>query len=67
MENFWTTASEERKRLVREYYKGLEIKHADKVTSRRMCPCLDYAHRCGFPLEGEADYLEYCGSSISNI
>lgn len=36
----------------------------DEVTSRRMCPCLDYCNRCSFPLEGKVVRIDYRGPNI---
>lgn len=50
--------------LVEQFDQGFTIVHADTVTSRRMCPCLEYMSYCGFPLEGEAAYYEYRGPRL---
>jgi hypothetical protein len=36
----------------------------DYVTSRRMCPCLSYVNRCGFPLNGKVVRIEYDGPDL---
>jgi hypothetical protein len=36
----------------------------DYVTSRRMCPCLEYCNRCSFPLEGKVVRIDYRGPNI---
>ena len=66
-DNFWTTASEEHKEMARKFYEHIEYSYPDRVTSRRMCPCLDYCHTCGFPLNGKAEYIEYNGPPVMNL
>lgn len=39
----------------------------DYVTSRRMCPCLDYGSRCSFPLNGKVVRIDYRGPDVQNI
>lgn len=62
--NFWTEGDERHQRLARKFYEGIEYVYPDRVTSRRMCPCLDYCHTCGHPLEGRAEYIEYRGENL---
>jgi hypothetical protein len=62
--SFWTDAPDRHKELARTFYEGIEYTYPDRVTSRRMCPCLDYCRWCGHPLEGKAEYVEYKGENI---
>lgn len=53
--------------IVKTYYQNLEYTYPERVTSRRMCPCLDYANECSHPLEGKAEYLEYRGPPVQKL
>lgn len=63
---FWTDGDEEKQELVRTFYEGIERDWTayDYVTSRRMCPCLDVANSCSFPLNGKVVRIEYRGESL---
>lgn len=66
-DNFWTTADDRHKEIARKFYENIKFSYPDRVTSRRMCPCLDYCHTCGHPLEGKAEYVEYDGPRVTNL
>lgn len=61
---FWMN-TEKYHDLAKMYEQNIEVLHADTVTSRRMCPCLDYVNWCGHPLNGKAEYYEYRGESVT--
>lgn len=61
---FWLNGDEEHQQIAQTFERGIEVQHPDWVTSRRMCPCLEYSYRCPFPLEGKVEYIEYNGPSI---
>ena len=67
MSSFWTDADERHQKIARTFYDNIEYTYPSRVTSRGMCPCLDYTHWCGFPLEGKAEYIEYTGPRVTNI
>lgn len=67
MPSFWTEANERHREIARTFYENIEFQYPDRVTSRRMCPCLEYASWCGQPLEGKVEYIEYTGPRIQNI
>jgi len=50
--------------LAKHFEEHIEVVHPEYVTSRRMCPCLEYTHRCAFPLNGKVEYYEYRGEAI---
>jgi hypothetical protein len=52
--------------LARTYERNIEYDRRayDYVTSRRMCPCLEYVNRCSFPLDGKVVRIDYCGPNI---
>lgn len=64
---FWTNGDEDKQELARKFYENVEYVYPDRVTSRRMCPCLDYCNKCAFPLEGKAEYVEYRGPPINSL
>lgn len=64
---FWRDSSEKYQELVESYYKNINYKYPSKVTSRRMCSCLDYSNYCSLPRDGKAEYIEYDGPRISNL
>lgn len=68
-QSFWTDGDEEHQRIARKFYEGIEIDWTpyDYVTSRRMCPCLEYCNRCSFPLEGKVERIEYRGPPVTNL
>lgn len=63
---FWREASEEKKRLAEMFEKNIEYDREayDYVTSRGMCPCLEYCNRCSFPLNGKVVRISYGGPAI---
>lgn len=61
---FWMN-TEKYHDLAKMYERNVEVIHPDSVTSRRMCPCLEYTHWCPFPLEGKVEYYEYRGPRIA--
>lgn len=65
-ENFWTTADERHKEIAETFYKNIEYKHPGSVTSKRMCPCLDYCSWCGWAATA-VQYPEYTGPRVTNI
>lgn len=62
---FWTT-EHKYEDLAKMFEQNIEHDRCayDYVTSRRMCPCLEYVNRCGFPLEGKVERIEYRGPAI---
>ena len=62
-DTFWTDASEKHKQLAEDFYRNIEFTHPDTVTSRRMCPCLDFTHYCGWAAT-TVTYYEYQGPAI---
>ena len=50
--------------LAETFERNIEVIHPEEVTSRSMCPCLDWARSCPHPLEGKAEYYEYRGPSV---
>lgn len=62
-ENFWTDASEEHQQLAEAFYRNIEYTHPDSVTSRGMCPCLDYSHYCPRAATS-VTYYDYTGPAI---
>jgi len=64
--NFWTEGKEEHIELVEEYYRNIEITHPGFVTSKRMCPCLEWCSWCGWA-NTSVKYREYRGPRVSNI
>lgn len=65
-ESFWTTASERHKRIAEAYYRNIETSHPDSVTSKRMCPCLEYCSWCGWAATS-VEYPEYRGPRVTNL
>jgi len=63
---FWREASEEKKQLAEMFEKNIEYDREayDYVTSRSMCPCLEYCSRCSFPLEGKVVRISYEGPAV---
>jgi len=61
---FWQERDEYHE-LARQYDRNLEVTHPDFVTSRGMCPCLDYVNRCGWAIT-KVTYYEYRGPSIQS-
>jgi hypothetical protein len=66
---FWAYQNDSTKyeQLAKVYELNIERAYPDRVTSRSMCHCLDYAKWCGFPLNGKAEYYEYSGPNVQNI
>lgn len=62
---FWTERDEYHD-LAEMYERNIDYDRRayDFVTSRRMCPCLEYCNRCSFPLEGKVVRIEYRGPNI---
>lgn len=52
--------------LAEQFERNIEYDQAayDYVTSRRMCPCLDYCNRCGHPLNGKVVRIQYRGPNV---
>lgn len=52
--------------LARLFERNIEYDQTayDYVTSRRMCPCLEYCNECSFPLEGKVTRIRYRGPDI---
>lgn len=65
---FWTyrTASSKYQELAREYEQNIEQVHPERVTSDRMCTCLDYVSWCGWAAS-KVRYKEYRGPDVKNI
>lgn len=63
---FWREASEQKKELAETFERNIEYDRQayDYVTSRRMCPCLEYCNRCSFPLEGKVVRISYEGPAV---
>jgi hypothetical protein len=65
---FWAYQNETSKyeELAEQYEKNIERdwRAYDYVTSRSMCPCLEYCNRCSFPLEGKVVRIKYRGENI---
>lgn len=63
---FWTNGDDEHQQIARRFEEGIEINWNayDYVTSKRMCPCLDYCRKCSFPLNGKVERIEYRGESL---
>lgn len=66
-DNFWTTADDRHQEIARKFYENIEFAYPDSVTSRGMCPCLEYSYWCGHPMEGKAEYIEYNGPRVTNL
>lgn len=69
MSSFWSDANERHREIARTFYENIEYdwEAYDYVTSRRMCPCLEYCNRCSFPLEGKVERIKYRGPRVTNI
>lgn len=61
--HFWTS-DHKYEDLARAFERNIEIIQPERVTSRRMCPCLEYSPWCGHPLEGNVEYYEHRGESV---
>lgn len=68
-DNFWLEADERHKQIAKTFYENIEYdwEAYDYVTSRRMCPCLDYGDTCSFPLNGAVKRIRYRGPRVLNI
>lgn len=60
---FWRR-TERYHELAEHIEKNIVVTEPKYVTSRRMCPCLEYTPRCPFPLNGKVEYYEYRGPKI---
>jgi hypothetical protein len=69
MSSFWTDGKDEHQEIAKTFYQNIEYRYDayDYVTSRRMCPCLDYKNTCSFPLNGKVERIEYRGPPVSNL
>jgi len=69
MSSFWTEADDTHQQIAKAFYQNIERdwRPYDSVTSRRMCPCLDYTNECSFPLNGKVERISYEGPRIENI
>jgi len=65
--HFWTDGDEQHQEIARTFYENIEYEQPKYVTSRGLCPCLEYTRKCTFPLEGRVEYPEYTGPRITNI
>lgn len=68
-EKFWIEADDEHQEIAQKFYENIEVdwEAYDYVTSRSMCPCLEYCNRCSFPLEGKVVRIEYNGPRVANL
>ena len=62
---FWLNGDEELQELARRFEQGISVIRPETVTSRHMCPCLDYTARCGFPVNGKVEYYSYRGEQLN--
>lgn len=65
-ESFWNSASERHRKIAEEYHRNIETTHPDYVSSRRMCPCLEFCNWCGWAVTN-VEYREYRGPDVTNI
>jgi len=68
-DNFWTSADERHQEIAKAFYENIEYDRTayDYVTSRSMCPCLEYCSKCSFPLEGKVERIRYNGPPVTNL
>lgn len=59
---FWTS-DHRYEDLARTYEQNIERTHPGAVTSKGMCPCLEYTHYCGWAVTSVI-YYEYRGPSV---
>jgi len=65
--SFWTDADDRHREIARTFYENIEYKSPAYVTSRKLCPCLEYTRQCPAPRNGNIEYPTYTGPNISNI
>lgn len=67
--SFWTEADDRHQEIAQKFYENIEYDPVayDYVTSRRMCPCLEYCNRCSFPLDGKVERIRYKGPRVTNL
>jgi hypothetical protein len=61
---FWTSGHRY-EALAREYEQNIEWTHPSVVTSKRLCPCLEYVNECRWAATS-VTYYEYRGPSVQN-
>jgi len=59
---FWTGPSEHTE-LAKQFYRGVERTHPKNVTSRQLCPCLDWANHCSWAAT-KVTYYRYNGENV---
>jgi len=63
---FWTEGDERHKKIAYTFYRNIEDKHPDKITSRGMCPSLEYSNECR-RARTKVQYPEYTGPDVKHI
>ena len=63
---FWDSPDETHQKIVRAFDEHRETRHPARVTSRRMCPCLNYCSWCGWA-GTTVEYPTYTGPRVQNI
>lgn len=61
--SFWSDAPEEHQEIAETYYRNIRLTHPNTVTSKRMCPCLEFCSYCGWAATS-VTYYDYNGPSI---
>ena len=59
---FWRDC-EKYHNLAESFERNIELLHPNIVTSKRMCPCLEYCNYCGWA-SSSVNYYEYRGERI---
>lgn len=59
---FWTQ-NVDHQPLAKQYEQNIERIHPSMVTSKRMCPCLNFCHYCGWA-STSVNYYEYRGERV---